>query len=868
MKKETTDEHGLRTIEPDGSPARSRFSDPVALRNTYDVLTQDDTVEANRRAKLQNLFEGCLPYDPAELERCGLKNITNVNWLGMKGAIDNRADAFYKLGCDTTNLIELQPKARELAGPDAYRIASVFAQEFSTMLREGGDVIPALAMMNTQSDLYGLGPVTWLNDIDYRPVALLRGQVRFVSDGPVLSSRHELFMFQSTLEASYLFFLLDNEEIAAAEGWDLAGIRSLLVAKFRDHIDTSAMPHVEDGTSYVEQSISLIRQNRFEEEHQFERIEVIHAFVKELGFPRGITHIIIPGSAIPAEKSSFLMRKANAYRTMDECFLWMPYSTNYSKAREVRGLASYLYPIELVSNKYKCRVMDLAFQYASLIYTQQSIGSQQQITMLENGPVTVVPKELQPVQNNTKPDMQQVMAVSQFMDGIGVNSVTGNDKAEISQTGPKLDKGTDRETKAEVEIKQRLRSRKEEALFVRKIGVLDKIFRETFRRTVRLVKMILQNDPAIVADFPEVADMLDRCSQRGVTPEQILAAVDQFNVVTCRDLVLGSDGKVGVLTNVLSGFGGTLDEPGRRNMLRDIVQLQLGSQSADRYAPENTRDNAPSDQSSMATLENGMMRLGQSVSVGADQLHWSHIPVHSQLINEIVESVAAPEDNQPDSPSFGGDPDSDLPIGEKTLQNTGNDPKRVLNVLMTCSKHVQEHLSVGGQQIGMEAAAKKVAEMLRGLRPTVKALNLAIATQERVEQARQEEAERQRQEEIDKLAQEKAQVAQIEADKKAETERYAIDRNHEVQLHKLDLERQVAGARADDELRRSAADDERKNAETAARISREQQMNDARIKAAESVNRQNAVQSVTGQQAVSPRDVMATQEEEWPPEAL
>lgn len=863
MKKDQVIErNGLKTIEPDGKPAVSRFSDPVALRNTYDILTQNDSVESTRRAKLLKLYDGFLPYDPNELAKCGLKNLTNVNWLGLKGAIDNRADVILKLTCDTADLIELHPKSREFAGPDAVRASKVLAEEISTMIREEGSTIPTLAMMNTQADLYGLGPVTFMNSVDYRPTALERGQIRFLSDSPVQSSRQELVMFQATLPASYLFFCLDHEDIAVEEGWDIAGIKDLLIKKFRDHFDTSADPHVDGGTSYIEHRISMIRQNRFEEEHQFDHIDVIHAFVKELGLPRGVTHIIIPGAQIEKDSTKFLFRKLNAYRTMDECFLWFPYSVNQRNAREIHGLASFLYPIELLNNKYKCRVMDLAFQYASLIYSQTTAGNQQQISLLENGPITVVPKDLQAVQNNNKPDMGQVIAVSQYADNLGVNSVTGGDRPQISQTGPKLDKGPDRQTKAEVEIQQRLRSRKEEALFVQRMSVLDKIFREMYRRVMRIVEKYIGGDTTILADYPEISDMLDRCELRGFDAKTLVAMAGDFQVVTCRDLVLGSEGKVGVLTELLGNFGANLDEPGRKNAQRDWVQLRLGTASADRYAPEISRDHAPSDQASAALVENGLMKMGQPVAAGTDQMHWSHIPVHSQLLQEIVNAVAAPEDNAPDAASFNNAPETDMPIGEQTLQRIGDDPKKTLSILVSCSKHVQEHLAIGGQQKGMEGAAKQVAAMLRDLRPTIKALNLAVATQERVEQAQREQAERDRQAEIDRLANEKAGIAQIEADAKLRADTYRIDREHEARMHEIDLKH---GLSLRDEARKdeiTAGDEARKDAIAAGQINREDKITQAKTNAASAIKRMNAVQDATGFGSVSPSDVSGQELEE------
>lgn len=828
----------LETVRENAKPVKSRFSDPVALRAVYDKLTEEDAKDAERRAKLRRMYDAHLPYNPTELAQSGLKHVTNVNWLGLKSVIDNRSDTLLKLASDTTNLIELQPRARELAGPDAERIARVISENFSTMLRETNDVIPTLAMMNTEADMYGLGPVTWTSSLDYKPVALERGQLRFIAKGPVQSTRHELFMYETVMPASYLFFLLDHEDIAAAEGWSVPVIKRWLVDVFQNHLETRAQPGVENGTSYVESSLSLLRQNRFVEEHQFDEINVIHAFVKEMEFPRGITHYIMPAT----EQKEYLFVKPNAYQTMDECMLWFPYAVNRRYAREVRGLASHLYPIESANNRYKCRVMDMALQYASMVFTQTNAGSQMQLTLTEQGPFTILPKELTPVQNNIKPDMQQVAAMSQFIDNIGVNSVTGGDKGPIATTGVKMFQGSDRQTKEEVLLQQRLRSRKEEALFIQRMAVLDKVFREIYRRVFRLVGLFAAHDPTIAADYPEIVRFVENCDMRGVPLDVLLQSGSQFNVVTCRDLVLGSEGKVGVLTELLGNFGANLDEPGRKNAQRDWIHLRLGVQAADRYLPEVNRDSAPNDQASAAVGENNDMRQGLEARVGMDQLHWSHIPVHAEVLQEIVQMVAASPDNEPTKQST------------QQIEN----PKATLALLVSVSKHIQEHLKYGGMQIGMEQKAKQVEKMLRDLKPTVKSLNLAVATQERVEQAEAEKQQREM-EALQKAADENELKKEMyKADREAEVGRYRADREHEVQMRKLELEGQREAGRADIAARSAEADRTRKDAEAAAKISREEQMAKAKANAASAVNRMNAVSDVTGFNPTEPADIIGS----------
>ena len=246
---------------------------------------------------------------------------------------------------------------------------------------------------------------------------------------------------------------------------------------------------------------------------------------------------------------------------------------------------------------------------------------------------------------------------------------------------------------------------------------------------------------------------------------------------------------------------------------------------------------------------------GVEVMVGQDQWHWAHIPVHARLLQEIVDMVRAPEDNAPDLNEWNGDPNQSLQVGEQTLQNLQEDPKKILGIFLNCSNHVQEHLAIGGQQVGMEQQASQVKKMLRDLRPSVKALNLAVATQERVEQAQREAREREMQDLQRRADANEVEKVRVEADKKAETDRYRIDREHEVAMHRLELEAGRESLRGDIESRRLAGDEQRRNAETASRIDAQRRMADARVNAANAATRFDETNQVLGHQPVSPSEI-------------
>lgn len=841
---------GYNYVEKNGEGAKERFSNPDAVRAIYDHLSTEDLPDARRRTKIRALYDGNLPYDPKKLEASAQKNLANINTLGLKGAIDARAAAILRLQSDTADLIELRPIARELAGPDAAKVGRVASEEFSTLLRERGAFIAAIARMSREADLYGLGPITWPSALDYCPIALDRAQIRFVGNGPVSSSEHEIFMFESTLTADYLRFLLDNPELAEQTGWDVGQIKEWLIKAFYHGEDTRSQPGVEGSTTLPEAALSYVRRNILGDEKQFQQLHVIHVFVKEVAWPRGITHIIMPATA----KNTFLFKSKNAYRTMDECFLWYPYTVVERYAKEVRGLASYRYAVERVNNRLTCQIIDAAFLSSSLILSQVAGTAQSQdITINEQGRYTFLPAGFQPTQAQVKPDLQALMGVKQTLDQIGNNAASGFDVTPIATTGVKMfdAAGAKQPSKVEQEIQQRLKAHQNIADHAQRQDVLNKICRQSFLRALRLAVM----NPIERVDFPEIDDWVRRCEMRGVTLEQLMMIPQLFTIVACRDLALGAEGKVDTFNNFLQVHGGTIDESGRKFIARESARLLFGQRDADQIIPEVSRDQAPSDQASFATMENNQMKMGFQVVVGQDQLHWSHIPIHAQLVQEIVEMVAAPEDNTPELNEFNGDPEQSMQIGEQTLSNLQEDPKKILGILSMVSTHIQEHLQIGGMQIGMQGQAKQTEKMLRDLRPTTKALNLAVATQERVERAKREAQQR----EMEALQEQANQVELAKA-------KYKIDRDTEIAKYKVDKEDEVNRMRIMNEARRGETQDElastramneeaRRERETDAKLDAAKKISDAKVSAAGMLARQKAQDEIIGRQSVSPSDI-------------
>lgn len=765
------------TCDANGKPVEYRISSPVASRAIYDKVVQDEYKESVRRGNIQRMFDNYLPYDQEKRKAQGRANETNINFGELRGFIEARAAVVQDMALDTTPLVELRPKNPAIAGPDAVRLSEIISEEFSQVLRENRRFLPALTLMVQQADLFGLGPITWKTPKDYQPTALRRGQLKFPQNTSAFSNEAELLMVDYTLPAAYLFGLFDNVAASEAEGWNMKALKRFLVSVFVAKNPTESEPSNLMGTTTIESLIALWRQNRGVDESQFQTVHVIADYVREVSGKRRISHSIRAANAtdmrLPTDRpeepvqEEWLFRKKDAFDNMDQCLIWLPSTAAEVEARGLRGIASQLYPLVDRSNKYLCRVIDSADFYSG-ITLQSKMPNQREVSIQAVGPLNLIDASVTALPNQqAMPNFQMLVGIRELFNNVGTNSASG-------LRGPvaapeRVYAGADRKTRDQVSMEAQAMDKAERSTHIIRTIVFDKVFSESFRRFAVLVKEKAYDE------FPEVKEFVERCEGYGLGYDEIVAHMESVKVYMCRDLVTGgSEAKAGALAQILGSFGGNLDEQGRLAVTRDIVKLTLGRMSADRYRPEVDRSQLPSDSASIATLENNFLKSGMPVMVGMDQLHWSHIPVHAEVIREIVEMFQ---------------------------QGQTQDPQRDLDVLTATTDHIREHLQFGRTQTNMEDSAKEIERNLTSLSPVVKGLTLAAASIEKERKAEEakQQAEMEKLQQAASEAELRPKLAKVEQDGRLAMREQ--DLKHEARMADIanrgEAQAYVAGAKAD-----------------------------------------------------------------------
>ncbi len=773
------------------TPARERFSDPKAFYAVFETFRRYDVEDEKRRARIAAIYDKFLPYDPADLRKAGQAWRTNINFGTLTNAVNARAGAVSKIATETCSFITLDTPDPQLAGPEDERVTTVVEELFSEAMRRDGRVVNALAVMNKEADLYGCGPVTWRDPETYVPEALRRGQVLFDPEGSVNPDDHDIVMIDTTMDASALFRLVDNPELAEKAGWNVPELKKWIVRVFEEGWDTRSQSATSGGVSPIESMIETVRRNDFYENNQFRKFHVIVGYVREMKAPRGITQIIAPATSQTIDGDSpdkvFLYKKENAYRSMEEVFTWLVSDRAQHYIRSVRGIASDIAPKAAARDRLSCAMVDSAIRALSMVVQQKNPGASPVESLQEIGPYTVVGSDYAPVPNaNQLSNFQGVLNVQQMLDNDSVASLAGT---TFGPTVPHIAAGGNAVSKAEAEIAERRQTQRDENFMASRLMTWKTVWEVTFRRFMKIA-----TGPAVVRrEYPHVEWFVEKCEERGVTVPLLRDAMKRFTVDVSREVVVGMDGLTQFISSALAQFGGNSDEAGRKKMSHWIVRYQLGKKMANAFFPVESRDNTPSNDMSIATLENNALQAGQATLVGPDQRHVTHINTHMQVLQSIQEAVqnGLAEAQREWQQSGQMQQDSDGQLAPKV-----EDPERLMQVLQAASQHIQQHLELlSTQGDAVKPLVQRYRKTIVGLADVTQALNLAIATQRRVREA--EEEKRQREIEELRKAADQAEIAKAnhKAELEAATARHKIELDHQVDLERLKLESETGRAR-------------------------------------------------------------------------
>jgi len=667
-------EMNVLTLDPSSSEetklkiAENRITSVHVARRLLDDYKRADEHDATRRARLQGHVNGNPPYDDARLEELGLGYMTNTNFLEMRAILDDKASTHYELFFEVPTLIEIGTRMPEDERQPSLDFKRIIAEEFTRTMFAWSGFLPFMDKVRRQADLFGLGPAAFRDEWDWRPRAFSRGS--FLTDRMAGMDINELPIayFRDRYKVGDLYRM---SMLGKDSGWNQEAVKKLLTKIYAPSGNTSQVPTDEEfSVSKWETIEQKIRNNDYDiQAKDLTDVYVVHMFVQEVDDGK-ISHYIFAETAFGNESDQdFLYTADRKYERMDQCMWWLPANNGDGYLHSVRGIASFLEPHCDLSNRFLGRTFDAGFTSGSLLLQPRTAGDLSKLQLIRLGIVTVIPPEVQAVQSSFQPQIDKLIAIR----GVSSDIMRNNTKVYLSRPEVFAERQAEKTARQVAEeVSREARAEKSNIAF--DYDHIERLYREMFRRMTRAEYI---QSAANLPGKRDAQEFIVRCVARGV-PMELLLSGNYFEVYITRAIGLGSWGTKLDITNQVLSNSGMYDEQGRVNALREWLAVRVGYRNVDKLKSLINRDEIPSNEQSIATLENNDMIAGNQVPVGSDQLHQVHFSIHIQPIQQLMEAMNgdAQIDPQKGLVMLG----AMLPHLQQTIQFMAMDPTRAEQV--------------------------------------------------------------------------------------------------------------------------------------------------------------------------------------------
>lgn len=697
---ETRMPYGDRQIvDAKGHAVRRSIPTIDVARAVMKSMEDAEAAIAARHSRYQGQVNRNPPFNAEKLKSLNLGYKCNVNFGEAAAIVKQRAGQHFELFNEVPSLVEFHSVDHldEKGVQPRVRWEEIVAEEFTTTLKEWTGFLPLMDFLRKEADVNDVGVCAWRDEWDWRPVPVHRGAFFPSPYARVDVDTWDLCAMADTYDPHTLLEISEDEESAKAEGWNAEQIRRLLVDIFVGGVSQDTANGTDTGysvTSRWEQLQSMLRNNDPScLAKMFEPVKVRHIFTKE---PRSgkITHLILP-TAVCSEGDGFLCARYDRYDRMSQAIFILPSNYGNGYVRGVRGIVSDIEAHCDLSNRFLCDIFD-AGRLSGTIMLKNLAGTSdpRRLQLVRAGVVTLLPPGTEALQASSfAPPLNNLVMVRDLSSSIMRNN-TGVFRQMPEAWAENQPQKTARQVAEEVSKEARL----EKANVAFDYAQLQLLYREMYRR---MISPDLLKDKTLPGS-EEAQAFVRRCLDREVPAE--LLKPGKLRLMIMQAIGVGSWGVRLDVTNQLVGMRALLDEAGRRNAIRDRIAALVGQRNVDRYLAPTTRDDIPSNETSIAVLENTDMMQGQAAVVGLDQNHFIHTLTHIELLQGIVQMAAEKGIGSLDPQQALGALESLLPHVVAHLQRLGEDPARAEFVAQ-----IEDVLKAG---IEVRAALTKEAERI------------------------------------------------------------------------------------------------------------------------------------------------------------
>ena len=737
----------ILTVDDAARPVEDRLGNPNVARAMYSKYREALVPVAKADARVMALHRGESPYSESQLRGLGQGWRANLNAREMKGMVNNRADTAYDLHMEIGNRIRVRvrPEYRDVQSPNPKEdYGEIIAEEYTYMLNvDWAENYLLIDQISRDRIKVGLGVASWKDGEDWRPIRVPKYSFFTDPKYPPLAKSIPACVIRDTLLLQDVLPKLRGENMDAARkaGWDVEELRALVLGVFNSSNQAESAaepPSVRDDVIGQWAAFEAWRAAKPAGVAvlELESIPIVRYLVASVATGKVSHYIDVDPAMCAHQPGRFIYKRLEQYGDMSQAIWLDPYSYGEGQIGSVDGLGHDLAPYCEISNRMLNTALDGGMMSGGLLLQAQQGWDADAASMIRLGPTTIIPPTLNAVSSSFAPPISSLLELRMALRGVYSNNVgmtrMNPEQMEVNARGTRSTQEVISENKREF----RLESNSANFEYM----MWTNFHREVFRRAVRASKL-----SSIVPGAKEARAFRERCVNRGV-PELLLDEHEKALIVEVNRAIGGGsqDAREGTWGKLM-GLRGAMDEAGRRHVERNYAAALIGYREVDSVFPLGNRDQIPTNERSIATLENNDFREGSPVPAGSDQLHTLHLEVHFNLLGGMVQAYDNPQN------------------GESA------DAQAILRTFAAALPNCQEHIQWLAQDESRAGYVKRAGAMLKEL----------VVFYRRVEKDAQKSAD-----ERQKLELERQQMVMKELEDR-------MNGDNAVKLRKVELDAQI-----------------------------------------------------------------------------
>jgi len=720
MSDQTTE---LATIDSAGTPPRSVIGSPAAAHGIKSQMVMADIGRARQRAVLKQNYDGHPPYDPAELKKRSLQDMTNINFKRPKALMDTNVDSYLDAQFETAE--QARVCIEYGISTQGHDFSQTVTDEYNNTLERWAGFYSVMNKSNFNRVCYGSGMLYFEDNVNWRPQPAEVGQVLVDKDADTNLDNLDIILIRRNWRLHQMYRMIEDPVTASKLGWNVEAVRTAIIrAAEKDQTQTYSIKLWEEWNN-------RIKGNDIYLSYVSPGMDCYDLITKEYDGR-------LSRRLLTAEDTDSILYQANDVGDHFNQVICPFFLTEQESLwHSIRGYGAQLYNIFKALDKIDCRILDMTFIGASLVIQPTTAVAADKLNTLNLGPVTVLPPGVNYV-TTSFPNLSQGPIITHNMLMQTYQQTSGEYQASMQQTQTG-EAPTATQNNNDLQTLARLSS----SLMNHFFNNLDGLHKEMFRR--------LSNpnlpDPSTPSGKSEWCREARRFQKRVLDRGVPLGALREpylQSVHANRAMGHGSTSSRDQKANELTGMLPMLQNSQARDLaVKDIFTAKFGSKITKRYFPAIPGKQLAST-AKVAELENAGMMTGASFDVMDYEDAVTHLSIHMPMLMNAAQSLTQASGAQGQAPDMAAIQkvysllSVGLPHCSAHLQRIAGDPtqKQVVDVVVNALRkldstatHLQFQLKTAASAAQREAVQQAGQQTEAAAKLQLDAAKLGLAAQ-------------------------------------------------------------------------------------------------------------------------------------------